>query len=108
MWNEIAIAGGFIGTQGIILGWLNSRMNKMESDRKKELYRPSGQTNYVLRGECAETKKEIKHTFCDKIDEVKALILNMDTKREEAKDEYYKGWVEIEKRLTRIEAKLSQ
>ena len=106
MWTEIAIAGGFIGTQGVILGWLNSRINKMEVDRKKELYKPDGQTNYIPRNECKEAKKEIKHTFCDKIDEVKTLILSMDTKRAEAKDEYYKGLVAIESRLTRIEGKL--
>ena len=102
MWNELIVAGGFVGTQGIILGWLNSRMNKIESDRKKELYRPDGQPNYVFRDDC----KTIQKNFCSKVDEVKELLTIMDEKRAKAKDDYYNGLLQIEKRLVGIEAKL--
>lgn len=102
MWSEIAIAGGFTTTTGLILKWFHSRMTKMERDRRKEFYQPNGQTNYVPRSEC----KNIQDTFCIKIEEVKTLIMAMDKKRETAKDEYHEGQQRIGERLAAIEAKL--
>jgi len=102
MWNEIAIAGGFIKIQGIILGWLNSRISKMESDRKKELYGQNGQTNFILRKECLP----VQQSFLTEVKEIKHILTNMDAEREKAKDQYHEGQILLAERLTRIEGKI--
>ena len=103
MWAEFIAGGGFIGLVSLILGRQYSRMNKIESNQKKALYQSNGQTHFVPRSECTSVQK----TFCDKIDEVKVLIINMDTKREETKDEDHEAHRMIGERLAAIEAKLT-
>ena len=102
MWSEIAIASGFVGFNGLILKWFNTRINKMESNRKKEMYQPTGQTTYVTRAECDHRE----NMFCNKIEDVKNLILAINKKREHTKDEHHEGQRLIGERLAAIEAKL--
>lgn len=102
MWTEIAIAGGFVGTQGIILGWINAKINKMESDRKKELYGQNGQTNFILRKECLP----VQQAFLSEVKEIKHILDDMNNKRENDKDQYHNGQLLLAERLTRIEGKL--
>jgi len=104
MWTEVAAGGSFIGFVSLILRWQQTKISKMEADRKKELYQPNGQTNYMPRAECMT----IQTNFCKKIDEVKALIIDMDKKREEAKDAYHNEQQRIVERLAGIEAKLHE
>ena len=102
MWIE-SISGGvvLILVAGVVK-FQNSRMKTMESDRKKELYQKNGQSIYVPRVDCLP----VQETFCKKIDEVKSLILQMDEKREEAKDIYHEEQKKIAVQLASIEAKL--
>jgi len=102
MWGDIAIGGGVIGIVGLSMRWLNTRMNRMEVAQKLALYQPNGQTNYIPRSECEASRD----TFCDKIDDIKALLVHMDEKREEAKDDDHKAHRMIGERLAGIEAKL--
>ena len=102
MWTEIMKTGGILAFIGLIFGWQHSRLNMMDVKRKDELYQKNGQTNYVPRSECIALQK----TFCDKIDEVKVLIIDLDKKREKAKDEYHKEQQRIGEKVAAIEAKL--
>ena len=102
MWAEVAVAGGFVGFNGLILRWFSTRMNKMESTRRTELYQPNGQTNYITRSECGHQQE----MFCNKIEELKRLLISMDKKRVEAKDELHENQRIIGERLAGIEAKL--
>jgi len=102
MWTEAITAGGVLGLVGMVFRLQHSRINKMESNRKQDLYQPNGLTNYIPRVECKATQ----HTFCNKIDEVKSLIISMDEKREEAKDAYHEEQKNIAVKLAAIEAKL--
>ena len=102
MWTEAITAGGILGLVGMVFRFQQAKIGKMETGRKKDLYRPDGQTNYVPRAECSSTKE----AFCDKIDEVKNLIIAMDEKREDAKDAYHEEQKNIAVQLGAIEAKL--
>ena len=102
MWAEAITAGGVLGLVGMVFRFQQTRINKMEKGRKQDLYQPNGQTNYIPRVEC----KAVQETFCNKIDEVKTLIIDMDNKRENAKDAYHKEQRNIGERLAGIEAKL--
>ena len=99
---EVITTGSILGLIALGFRWLYSRITKMEKSHKQDLYQVNGQTNYISRNEC----RAIQHAFCDKVDEVKALIIAMDAKREDAKDEYHAGQVLIEGRLAAIEARL--
>ena len=95
MWSDMIIGSGVLVVVAAISKWQHVRM-------EKALYRPNGQTNYVPRTECGP----IQETFCEKIDEVKVLIIDLDRKREAAKDDYHKEQQDIAVRLAGIEAKL--
>lgn len=110
MWAE---AGAGVGVLGLMITTLfrfqhsrmnkqHSRMDEMEVSHRKDLYQPNGQTNYIPRSEY----KADQETFCNKIDEVKSLIISMDEKREDAKDNYHLWQTEVAERLGGIEAKL--
>jgi len=75
----------------------------MEKDRALELGKPGGQTNFMLRTEC----DDVKNTFSTKFEELKQLIIDMDDKREQAKDEAHLAQLVIGERLAAIEAKLN-
>ena len=102
MWAEIAISGGFVGTQIVILSWINARVNRVEKDRRKELYQPNGQTNYMTRNEC----DGVKEAFCGKVEEIKELIVGLSNKLEKEKDAHHEEQTAIAVRLTAIEGKL--
>ena len=102
MLADISIGVGVLAVIGTLSKWTHSRMNRMEANRKQDLYQANGQTNYGPRGEC----KAVQETFCNKIDEVKTLLVAMDDKREDTKDTYHKEQQNIGERLAGIEAKL--
>ena len=86
MWTEIAAGGGFLGLVGIILRFHNGRINSK-----------------MPRQEC-ETKESV---MCNKVDEVKNLLITMDEKREAAKDEWHEAQRITGERLSRIEGALN-
>ena len=86
MWTEIAAGGGFLGLVGIILRFQQGRINSM-----------------VPRPEC-EAKES---SMCNKVDEVKNLLITMDEKRENAKDEWHEAQRMTGERLSRIEGALN-
>ena len=100
----IEISAGLILVSLLMLiwRWLVSRMDRMDKDRKKELFRESGRTNYMLRDDC-----EVKEaSFCRKVDEIKDIMIKMDKNRELAKDEYHYWQSKMGERLSVIEAKI--
>ena len=99
---EVITTGSILGLIALGFRWLYSRITKMEKSHKQDLYQVNGQTNYISRNEC----RAIQHAFCDKVDEVKALIIAMDKKREEAKDVYHEEQKKIAIQLTAIKGKL--
>ena len=57
MWTEAITAGGILGLVGMVFRFQQAKIGKIETGRKKDLYRPDGQTNYVPRAECSSTKE---------------------------------------------------
>ena len=100
---EILTAGGVMGLIAMIFRWQHSRLIMMEKKHCSALYKPNHQPIYMTIDDCIREK----HEFIGKIDEIKVLIMEMDRKREDAKDEHAKGQISIERRLTAIETRLS-
>ena len=102
MWGDLATGGVVLGFVALTAKWQYSRISKVETRQKKALYQHDGQTNYVPRSEYKEDQIELGN----KMDEIKDLIIDMDKKREKAKDNYHKDQQEIRDRLKAIEVKL--
>ena len=92
---QVITAGGIVGLIGLILRWMLNKVLKMEKKHCSDLYTSGHQPRYV-------TAK-----ICDKkFSELKQLLIEMDRKREDAKDQFMAGQQAIETRLTAIETKL--
>ena len=74
----------------------------MEKKHCDALYTANHQPIYVAEERCDHIKDE----FVTKVDEIKTLIIEMDRKRESAKDQFVEGQLKIESRLTAIETSL--
>ena len=74
----------------------------MEKKHCSALYTKNHQPIYMTEERC----DHIKDVFVVKVDEIKALIVDMDKKRDSAKDQFVEGQLKIESRLTAIETKL--
>ena len=104
MWIESISAGVVLIVVGAAVKFQNSRMKTMETDRKKELYQDNGQSIYVPRADCGS----IQETFCKKIDKLTGMMVDMDEKRQSAKDDYHNLHREIAVQLASIEGKLPE
>ena len=99
---QICTAGGIIGLVAMMLKWTWARITRMEKKHCGALYTANHQPIYVTEERCDHIKDE----FVVKVDEIKALIIEMDRKRESAKDQFVEGQLKIESRLTAIETSL--
>ncbi len=99
---QICTAGGIIGLVAMMLKWTWARISRMEKKHCSALYTANHQPIYVTEERCDHIKDE----FVVKVDEIKALIIEMDRKRESAKDQFVEGQLKIESRLTAIETSL--
>ena len=92
---QVLTAGGIVGLIGLILRWMWNRILKMEKRHCNDLYKQGHQPRYVTTDMCNT-----------KFNELKQLLIDMDHRREEAKDLFAAGQRAIESRLTAIETKL--
>jgi hypothetical protein len=76
----------------------------MEATHQSSLYNRDHQPIYATKDNCNMVQRD----FLAKIEEIKSLIIKMDSKREQAKDQFRDGQMIIKKRLTAIETKLEQ
>ena len=93
--TDIITAGGILTLLGLCLRWLHGRMVRMEHKHCSDLYTSGHQPRYVTTDTCNT-----------KFNELKQLLIDMDHRREEAKDLFAAGQRAIESRLTAIETKL--
>ncbi len=101
---EILTTGGILALLGLVLKWLHGRVVAMEKTHATALYRQDHQPIYATKEDCGR----VQQGFLRNIEEIKALIIKMDAKREDAKDRFTVGQSKIESRLTAIETKLEQ
>ena len=102
MMTEVLTTAGILAFLGLALKWLHGRVIAMEGKLHTSLYRPDHQPIYMSRDDCLR----LQNGFCAKIEEIKTLIIEMDKKREEAKDDFRESQSKIENRLTAIETEL--
>jgi len=92
---EVVTAGGILALIGLIFRFLWQRITKMEKKHCADLFCEGNQPRYVT-----------TNTYNDKFEELKALLHDMDKKREKAKDEFTRGQGSIVARLIAIETQL--
>lgn len=101
---EIITASGILALIAFIFRQLFTRVEDMETKHTKALYKEDGQLIYMTEGRCFIAQQGLS----GKIDEIKALIIDMDKKREGSKDQMAANQLKIETRLTKIETKIGE
>lgn len=101
---EIITASGILALIAFIFRQLFTRVKDMETKHAKALYKEDGQLIYMTEGRCHKAQQDLS----GKIDEIKALIIEMDKKRERAKEQMAEIQLKIETRLTKIETKIGE
>ena len=82
------IATNIIGTVLVMmLGFIFWQIRKQQGNLKAALYKEDGVTIYITRGECEKINNKFEKSVCDKVDEIKNAIKDMDDKREIARKE---------------------
>ena len=98
------IATNIIGTVLVLmLGFIFWQIRKQQSSLKTALYKEGGVTIYVLRSECEKTHGKFEKSVCDKVDEIKGIIKDMDSKRETARKEDSEKWQLLQHTLGKID-----
>ena len=99
---EVITTGGISALIGLIFGWIWARITKMEKRHCTDLFDDGHQPRYVTVSHC----EDVQEKFSGNFNELKTLLLDMDKRREEAKDLFIEGQRQIENRLIAIETKL--
>lgn len=102
IFTEVISTSATLALLGLALRWLHGRIVEMEKRHDESLYKPDHQPIYATREDCLR----VQGCFLGKIEEIKTLIIDMDRKREAAKDDFRESQNHIENRLVAIETQL--